>query len=101
MFIYHKGPFPRSWVNERELKAWLNVICLPSSLSTHIARPAGAAELPPLEQSSQGLTPKCPQAVGWSSGVSMGGLVSTVSAFTTLPAWVVKKNLHSALELSE
>jgi hypothetical protein len=88
-------------VNEREPTAWLNVVCLPSNLSTPIAISTGAAELPFLQQSFQGLTPKCPQAVGWSSGLSKGGLVSTVSAFTTLPAWVVKENLHAALELSE
>jgi len=27
--------------------AWLNVVCLPSNLSTQIARPTGAGELSP------------------------------------------------------
>jgi hypothetical protein len=47
--------------------AWLDLVCLRSNSSTHIARPAGATELSRLLESSQALKPKSPQAVGWSS----------------------------------
>jgi len=70
--------------------AWFNVICLPSNFSTQIARPAGAAELSACCSFFKRLKPKCLQAVGWSSGLSLDGEVSTVSTFTTLPVRVIK-----------
>jgi len=80
--------------------AWLNVVYFPLNLSTQIARPAGAAELTRLLQSSQALKPNCSQ--GWMVLRGVNGWRSlTVSTFTNIARPGHEKPIYSTLELSE
>ena len=77
--------------------AWLNVVYFPLNLSTQIARPAGAAELTRLLQSSQALKPNCSQ--GWMVLRGVNGWRSlTVSTFTNIARPGHEKPIYSTLD---